>query len=99
MMLRLRAALRRPFYGWYIVATAWLALFVSAGSSGFTFSIFLPPMGADLGWSTSTLVAGVSINYITGSIAGPFIGRVMDQPRGAVGDGRRPPGCWWCPSS
>ena len=81
-MVRIRAALRRPFYGWYIVATAWLALFVSAGSSGFTFSIFLPPMGADLEWSTSTLVAGSSINYITGSIAGPFIGRVVDQ-RGA----------------
>ena len=82
MTLRTRLALRRPFYGWYIVATAWLALFVSAGSSGFIFSIFLPPMGAGLGWSASTLVAGASINYVTGSIAGPFIGRVVDL-RGA----------------
>jgi MFS family permease len=77
-----RRGLRRPFYGWYIVATAWVALFVSAGSSGFTFSIFLPSMAADLGWSTSTIVAAASVSYVTGSLAGPFIGRIIDQ-RGA----------------
>ena len=70
------------FYGWYIVGIAFLSLFIGAGNGGFTFSIFLPAMNADLGWSRSTIVAASSLAAITMAAAGPFFGRIIDR-RGA----------------
>ncbi len=64
------------------MATAWLSLFVSAGSSGFIYSIFIPDMMADLDWPRSVLVAAASLSTVAGSFAGPVIGRFIDL-RGA----------------
>ncbi|MEA2639480.1 MAG: hypothetical protein QOF51_874 [Chloroflexota bacterium] len=76
--MRLRR-LRRPFYGWYIVGVAATSLFIQASTGGFTFSIFLPAMSADLGWSRSTIVLGTSLAAITAAVAGPGLGRVVDR--------------------
>lgn len=73
------ARLRRPFYGWYIVGMAFISLFIQASTGGFTFSIFLPAMSEDLGWSRSTIVVGSSLSAITAAIAGPLLGRVVDR--------------------
>ncbi len=70
---------RRPFYGWYIVGVAFLCLFIQASTGGFTFSIFLPAMSADLGWPRSTIVVAVSIASITAAFGGPLLGRVVDR--------------------
>ncbi|MCX6021671.1 MAG: MFS transporter, partial [Chloroflexi bacterium] len=74
--------IRKPFYGWYIVAVAMVGMFVGAGSAGFAFSVFLPAMVADEGWSRSTLVGATSFGWIAASLAGPWIGRIIDR-RGA----------------
>jgi len=73
------ARLRRPFYGWYIVGVAFISLFIQASTGGFTFSIFLPAMSEDLGWSLSTIVVGLSLSAITAALAGPLLGRVVDR--------------------
>ena len=70
---------RRVFYGWYMVALAFLSLFVSAGAGGFTFSIMLPAMHASLGWSRSTIVLGSGISGIVAAVVSPWIGRIMDR--------------------
>ncbi len=70
---------RRPFYGWYMVAIAFLSLFVCSGATGFSFSVFLPVMSAELGWSRSTLVLAASIAWGTASLAGPLLGRQIDR--------------------
>jgi MFS family permease len=69
----------RPFYGWYIVAAAFMSLFVQASTNGFTFSIFLPMMGDDLAWSRSSIVLASSIGSLTSAFAGPVLGRLVDR--------------------
>ncbi len=71
--------LRRPFYGWYIVGMAFISLFIQASTGGFTFSIFLPAMSEDLGWSRSAIVVGSSLSAITAALAGPLIGGIVDR--------------------
>lgn len=58
---------------------AFLCLFIQASTGGFTFSIFLPAMSADLGWSRSTIVLAVSIGSITAALSGPVLGRIVDR--------------------
>ena len=70
---------RKPFYGWYIVAIAFLSLFVCSGATGFGFSVFLPVMSAELGWPRSTLVLAASIGWGASSLAGPLLGRQIDR--------------------
>src|SRR5437870_550627 len=71
--------MRSPFYGWYIVGIAFLSLFIGASTGGFTFSIFLPAMNEDLGWSRSTIVVASSLTAITAALAGPWLGRIVDS--------------------
>ncbi len=69
----------RPFHGWYIVAVAFLSLFVGASTSGFTFSILLPAMNVDLGWSRTTIVLGAGLSGVTAAVVGPWVGRLVDK--------------------
>jgi sugar phosphate permease len=77
---------RKPFYGWYIVGVSFVTLFLQASGGGFTFSIFLPAMNEELGWSRSTIVGATSLAAITAAVAGPFLGRIVDRhgPRAAM---------------
>lgn len=72
---------RAPFYGWYIVGVAFLSLFL-CGGVGTSFSVLLPVMVEDLGWSYSTVVGAASLGVVTGALTGPLIGRIVDL-RGA----------------
>ncbi len=74
-------AIRRPFYGWWIVGVAFLSLFLSGGV-GTAFSVLLPVMAEQLGWPYSSLVGAASLGVVTGAVVGPAIGRVVDA-RGA----------------
>ena len=58
---------------------AFASLFIQASTGGFTFSIFLPAMTSDLGWPRSSLVASSSVAAITASVAGPWLGRIVDR--------------------
>ena len=58
---------------------AFISLFIQASTGGFTFGIFLPAMGEDLGWSRSTIVVGSSLTSITSALAGPLLGRIVDR--------------------
>lgn len=73
------ARLRRPFYGWYVAGAAFISLFLQASTGGFTFSIFLPAMSADLGWSRSTIVVASSLSSITSALIAPVLGRIVDR--------------------
>jgi MFS family permease len=56
-----------------------MSLLVQASTNGFTFSIFLPAMASDLGWSSSAIVVASSIGALTSAFAGPLLGRVVDR--------------------
>lgn len=69
----------RFFYGWVIVATVWLANFVTVTMNPIVFAFFLDHMVVDLGTSRSTLVWGITFRMISGGLFAPYLGRYVDR--------------------
>ena len=67
------------YYGWVIVAVAWLANMVAATMNPVVFSIFIDPMREELGLSLSGIAWAISIRMLTGGVAAPFMGRLIDS--------------------
>ena len=66
------------FYGWVIVIIAWLANMVAATMNPVVFSIFIDPMREELNLSLSGIAWAISIRMLTGGVAAPFMGRLID---------------------
>ena len=66
------------YYGWVIVGVSWLANMVTSTMNPVVFSIFIDPMRNDLGVGLSTLAWAVTIRQISGGVAAPFVGRLVD---------------------
>jgi len=73
------------FYGYVVVIGAWLAMFVSAGTQ-FSFSIFLPTLLEDFGWTRGMLSLGLTLNMIFMPVFGLLAGYLVDRigPRWTV---------------
>ncbi len=69
----------RIYYGWVIVATVWLANFVTVTMNPIVFAFFLDHMVVDLGTSRSSLVWGITIRMISGGLFAPYLGRYVDR--------------------
>ena len=67
------------FYGWIIVAAAFLGTFIGGGLQSFTFSIFLEPMSKDLGWSRTVLTGALTVRIITAASLAPLFGVTVDR--------------------
>ena len=52
---------------------------IAWGTLYYTFSVFLAPMGADLGWSNATLSFGFSSALVVSGLSAPFVGRWIDR--------------------
>lgn len=72
-------AFRRPFYGWAIVAVAFLALVAGTAAGPSAFSVFVQPMATDLGWHRSVLSAGLSLGTLVGAAVAPLVGSLVDR--------------------
>jgi MFS family permease len=68
----------RIFYGWWIVASFFLTLFLGAGIIA-THSVFFKPISAEFGWSRTALSAVLSVNLLIGGLSAPFWGRLVDR--------------------
>lgn len=66
------------YWGWFIVAAAFLAMGVNYGSR-YCFAIFVNPMAVDLHWSRSVISSAASIGILCYSIGGIFSGRLLDR--------------------
>ncbi|MFC1943599.1 MFS transporter [Chloroflexota bacterium] len=64
------------FYGWYMVASSWIILFVSGGVA---VSIFFKPMLEDFGWDRARLSSVQAVALIAFPIIAPFLGRLIDR--------------------
>lgn len=75
----MQKALSRPtfFYGWVIVAVAFLMAFLMAGA-GSGFGVFVIPMSNDFGWSRATISVAFFISTIVSGLSQPFLGRLYD---------------------
>src|SRR5215217_1068273 len=70
---------RRLYYGWVVAGTLALTETISWGILYYAFSVFLVPMGSELGWSTATLTGAYSLSLLISGLAAPFVGRWLDR--------------------
>ncbi len=66
----------RLFYGWYIVASSWIMLFLT---NAVAIGIFFKPILVEFGWDRATLSLAQSIALISYMIAAPLLGRIIDR--------------------
>lgn len=69
----------RVFHGWYVVATCWVVNFVVFGISVNTFTVYVKPIQADMGWSRGEISLGISLAAIAMGLGAPFIGKLIDR--------------------
>ena len=63
-----------------ILVAAFFGVFASFSSVFvFTFSVFLKPLSADLGWSRTQISGGFALAALTVAFASPLIGRLVDR--------------------
>jgi MFS family permease len=69
----------KVFYGWYIVAFCWIVNFVVFGISVNTFTVYVKPIQAELGWSRGEISLAISLAAVAMGLGAPFIGRLIDR--------------------
>ena len=70
---------RGTYYGWTVVGALALTETVSWGVLYYAFSVFLVPMGEELGWSPATLTGAYSLALLVSGLAAPLVGRWLDR--------------------
>ncbi|MFP6747195.1 MAG: MFS transporter [Alphaproteobacteria bacterium] len=86
-----RGRQRLPFfYGWVVVAIAFVTMAIGVNSRT-AFSLLFPPILDEFGWSRGSLAATFSIGFVVAALITPLIGMMMDRvgprvvlPTGAV---------------
>ena len=72
------AASEKPFYGWTILAAAFVIITMSIGML-FTLAIFLKPMEEAMGWSRSSISSVGLLNWVVMGLGGVLAGFVSDR--------------------
>ncbi|HEY7205637.1 MAG TPA: MFS transporter [Methylomirabilota bacterium] len=78
----------RLFYGWIVVATAFLVLFMAYGTQ-YAFGVFLAALGEEFGWSRASLSGVFSLYAFVYSVFALGAGRLTDRwgPRAVISIG------------
>lgn len=66
------------FYGWAIVAIAFVTMAIAV-SARTAFSLLLPPLIDEFGWSRGLAAGAFSFGFLVSAVVSPFIGRVVDR--------------------
>ncbi len=66
------------FYGWVVVAIAFVTMGVGV-TARTTFSLVFPPLLAEFGWERGVTAGAFSFGFIASMVFNPTIGRVMDR--------------------
>jgi len=69
----------RAYYGWTILAVAGLGLFASGPGQSHTFSVFVGPIGEDLGLSKSAIAIAYGAATLVAALLLPRMGRLVDR--------------------
>jgi len=77
--------MERVFYGWRIVAVAFVTHCVTTGIVFYSFGVFLQALTEQFGWSRAEVSLGFSLVSACGAFYAPLVGRVVDRR------GSRPP--------
>ena len=69
----------KVFYGYWIVAAAFLCAFMDSGCGYYSFSLFVTPLEADLGWGRSTIMGAWTMRFLALALVSPLVGRLVDR--------------------
>lgn len=69
----------RSYYGWRIVAVAFLTHCLNVGCVFYSFGVFFTPLIEEFGWTRAQISWGFSSVSIVGALWSPFVGRVVDR--------------------
>jgi predicted MFS family arabinose efflux permease len=69
----------RIFYGWWVVATCFVVNFIVFGISVNTFTVYMKPIAADLGWSRGQISLALTLAALAMGAGAPFVGRLIDR--------------------
>ncbi|TMG74064.1 MAG: MFS transporter [Betaproteobacteria bacterium] len=68
----------RLFYGWVIVAVAFVTMAIGVNART-AFSLLFPPIVDEFGWDRGATAAAFSFGFILAALLSPFLGRWMDR--------------------
>src|SRR5882757_2689486 len=74
---RLRLARPPIFYGWIIVAAAFVTMGVSVNART-AFSLLFPPILGEFGWDRGVVAGVFSFGFLVSAFISPFVGRLLD---------------------
>lgn len=66
------------YYGWYVVAVAFLIAFVTVGTRS-TFGVFVIPLGEEFGWSRGTISLAAALGALVAGVTQPLMGNLFDR--------------------
>lgn len=66
------------FYGWVIVAVAFVTMAVGVNART-AFSLLFPPILDEFGWDRGVTAGAFSFGFLVSAVLSPFIGRLMDH--------------------
>lgn len=69
----------RIFYGWWIVAAAFLILLISVGVAIYTPPIFLVPLELEFGWGRATIAGAGAVAALAAGLVSPLVGVWIDR--------------------
>lgn len=70
---------RRVFYGWVMLGVAGLGIFASGPGQSHTFSVFVGPIGRDLGLTSTAIASAYGLATLAASFGLPLMGRLVDR--------------------
>jgi MFS family permease len=70
---------RGSFYGWWIVGSSFVILFVTVGIGLYVPPVFLIPLQEHFGWSRAAIATGSAIAAIVSGIVSPLVGVWIDR--------------------
>ncbi len=68
---------KRLFYGWHVVAVAFLANFMATGSGFYVFNALMNPLCDERGWTRTELNAAPAIGLVLGILTTPLFGTLV----------------------
>ncbi len=69
---------QKIFYGWWIVATSFVTLFVATGFIFYSYGVFIGPMQAEFHTTRFAVALGLTLMNTAMSLFAPFLGRIID---------------------
>ncbi len=76
--MKIVAGLKAVYWGWFVVAGAFLIMGVSYGTR-YCFGVLIRPMSLDCHWQMSTISLGFSIYLLTYALGGLLSGYLLDR--------------------